>query len=381
MRAPLVSFLLMLLPVSLAAQKAQPIEPLPQPADLKLLLQTDDGRTEFHLGELIKLKIGYASPSAGRYLFESTVLSRSGMRSATIECTPKDKVIDRLEVTGVVSAWQMFYSGPGCGVGFGSGGGIGCADCDGETPITEKPEWWIHILLNQRKQFSQPGRYICRADSADVRLASTSRENPYIFELKSVPVELNIVKDFAWSKQTLDASVTDWQRRACYLGTENFVNCSEDAEVIRFLNTDDSLRAAASLYPGPEGWGAKDDFFKAFMENPNRKLALELLRNRSLDPDVIVNDQLAGIIVGMAIQVDSPSAFEPGSDPAVFHERSLSLLNTYLQDLGASLPKKTAKALIASRETYERMAGGMYCNAEPLVADSEVQAVLAAVPR
>lgn len=375
-----------LLPTLLAAQTSasneKQIIPLPQPPDLRLFLQAEDGRAEFHLGELVKLKVGYSSPIAGKYVVIRGGSLQPGEHSFDIQCTPSATVRDVRKPLPGVDVGRMLNSGPGCGVGLGSGFGGGCGDCSGEIQVTEKPDWWFPVLLNYMQQFAQHGEYTCTATASDVRLVSSSKEMPIIYRLTSEPLKLAVAEDAAWSKRSLDAAAQDWETRRCAEQKENeFLGCSEDAQTIRFLNTDDSLRAAVTFYPGPSGWGTGEDFFKAIMENPNRKLALKLLRKRTLEKDFPVTETLAMLIVGMEIGESSPAAYDPASDPSVFHEQAISKLWEYLHELGVSLSRKKSKAQGESKNTFEQLATRKYCNEDPLFTDDEVQTVLLGLPK
>jgi hypothetical protein len=352
-----------------------------QPSDLKLLLIPDAERTEFRLGELIKLKVGYSSPSFGRYVhFGAGSPTHAYGRSFEVVCTPAEKVIDRRKVTGEVNASPMFYAGPGCGLGGALGSS--CGDCDGEPAITEKPDWWFPIVLNHRVQLLEPGEYSCKAKAADVRLASTPRDMPSIFELESNPLALRVTRNDTWSKQTLAAAERGFREKSCVNPSQAaFVECAETADTIRFIGTDDSLRSATVLFNGTDGSYSQDEFWRAIAESNNQKLALTLLRERSFQPDVRVTQRLVGLIVGMSLRERSSAAFEAGADPHLYHDESLTLLREYLVDLGRSLSNKSRGALPDSRKTFEDMALATYCDKGPLLSPVEMDSILASLPR
>src|SRR5712664_643963 len=83
------------------------VRPLPQPSDLKLLLETQDGRTDFRLGEIVDLKFTYSSTTPGRYIHFQPANRYPGASALAIQCEPADGVIDRDKENGRLGAWRI----------------------------------------------------------------------------------------------------------------------------------------------------------------------------------------------------------------------------------------------------------------------------------
>lgn len=357
------------------------LQPQRQPPDLTLLLQAEDGRREFRRGEAIKLKLGYTFTTPGRYMQIQPADRLEGGQGFSIRCEPGDSAVDRIKDPGNLSAWSILNAGPSCGFGFGGGIGGGCGDCRSELPITREQAWSFTFELNDRVQFMQAGRYSCTAAAADVTQTASTYDGQVAVEMTSAPLVIDVYNDRAWSGVALADAVRQLQSDICKQPGNHEQKCGLASRVVLFLDTEESLAAAVRLLGTTEKTGWEHYLWLAVLQTRHRKLALDLLSKRALDPDFAVTDTVLDTLSAMALREAAPQAFAANANQAAYHPQALDLMRGYIRTLGDSLREKRGNALDVSKSTYEHYASAMFCEVEPLIPMGEMQATLASIAR
>ena len=295
---------------------------------------------------------------------------------------PSDEVIDRVHKTGRVSADTILHS-LCIGEGIGSGGGSSCADCDGVYKLRIEPVHFPYIL-NYRFAITVPGDYTIRAEAANVvSTGDVSKPIP----VTSTELKIKIVRDDNWSHQQLRLAVDRFeeaQRKYLLKGwnasdpgpvefvqqTETALEIDKSAEIIRFLDTEESLREAVRLFDGsPRIATYENVFLNAILESSHRDLAVPLLASRMVDDDFLASEEFIDMLTAMTIQIEEPIAFERAdlSSRQQLNPRTLDILRGYVLALGHSLSSKRSGARKLGIATFEHYAAKEYCTGEPLI--------------
>ena len=187
--------------------------------------------------------------------------------------------------------------------------------------------------------------------------------------------------DPTWSAETLSKTLQELKTARCINAPDHGLHCTELISTIRFLDTDDSLRALVRLYCGNNNENLADQAWLGILQTRHAQLRLELLEKRMQDPDFTVARWFLDTLVALAIQRDTPEAFNgdtPAKDGSPYYAASLSLLRGYLKLVGDSLPNKQGEARRLTLETYKGYASSLFCEDDPLIARAEMQRVLRA---
>jgi len=238
------------------------------------------------------------------------------------------------------------------------------------------------ISLNYDFQFRQPGRYLCTEHTSDVTTkAKSPDEERTAIAIDSSPLTLDIADDPTWSAETLAKTLQDLKAARCNDGPDKGLRCSELVSTIRFLDTEDSFSELVQLYQGKEEPDWRHQAWLGILQSRHAQLRLDLLEKRIQEPDFSATSPFLDTLVALAIQRDSPEAFDgdtPAKDGAPYYATSLSLLRGYLKLVGESLPNKQGEARRVSLETYKGYASSLFCEDDPLIAPAEMQGVLTA---
>jgi hypothetical protein len=348
-----------------------------------VLLQTKDGWTQFHFGEMVELKLQYAALQPGRYVHVNLNELKGG-HSWQWQCEPASQVVDRRKNNGDISASRFYYARENCVEGFGGGSGGGCGDCGGEYVLGPAPLSY-DVLLNNELQFLQPGRYTCRVSTADVATPATSpAEERTAIELVSNPVVIELNEDPAWSATTLSAARQQFSSAHCLALPDESAPCWDPVNTIRFLDTEESFAELVRLYKGVDKPSWQELLWLGILQSQHPKLARELLEKRMVDPDFTVTTGFLDTLTAMTLREDHPEALtEPvlQGETSIYHDQALELLRNYLRTVGKYLPAKWAASRAESLETYTRYASQSFCEDKPLIPSAEMRKVLAATKR
>ncbi|HVO81479.1 MAG TPA: hypothetical protein VMT28_12145 [Terriglobales bacterium] len=343
------------------AESTQPIRGAP---GLALILQTKDGRKEFHFGEAIELRLQYLASQPGWYGRVSNLRLQGG-HSWQLRCEPANRTIDRRRTDGRISAARFLHSGEHCGVGSGIGSGT---SGHGEVPLGPDPLSYV-FTANDEVQFLQPGRYSCTLVSADVASVATGpTEERTAIELTSNPLVFDLKEDHAWSQATLTEALRQFDRAKCVGLPQEGSRCWDPVNTIRLLDTEDSLRALARHYRGVNKEYWQELLWLGILQSQHRQLARELLEQRMTDSDFVVTSGFLETLTAIALQEDHPDAFNEPDEREVnraYHQPALEILGAYLRQLGESLPSKRSEALTQSLKAYQEDANDTFCEDPP----------------
>ena len=352
------------------------------PPGLSFVLTTRNGQKLFHLGEVIEIEEDYSSSIPSQYSLLQNPQKVEGGSPSSLTIVPSTEVIDRAHQTGRVSADTILRSlcvGEGIGFGIGSS----CGDCDGVYKLRIEPVQFQYIL-NYRFAITVLGDYTIQARGANVvSTGDVSKPIP----VTSTELKIKIVRDDKWSHQQLRLAVDRFEEaQSKYLlrgwnasdpgpgefvqQTETALEMDKSAEIIRFLDTEESLREAVRLFDGsPRIATYENAFLKAILESSHRDLAVPLLASRMVDDDFLASEEFIDMLTAMAVQIEEPITFERAdlSSRQQLNPRTLDILRGYVLALGHSLSSKRSGARKLGIATFEHYAAKEYCTGERLI--------------
>jgi hypothetical protein len=360
-------------------QQGDQVTAIANPPGFSYRLATKTGQKVFHLGEMIEMEESLSSSIPDSYLLLQNPRRVPGGSSSALTILPSDRVIDRAQNTGRVSAYQILHAD--CSGSGGSAGG--CGDCDGVIKLGASPTNYDYVL-NYHFALTAPGIYTIQARARNVVLSNDPREP---LPTVSTLLVVEIVSDENWSHLQLQLALEQFaraQQRYLEKGggsdevpanellqeTETSEQMEKWAETIRFLNTDESLRESVRLFDGSDTMARHENaFLKAIVESPHRDLAVSLLSKRMTDEDFAVSENLVDLLTAMTIQTEQPVVFERTDLDSLqqLNPRTTEILRSYVLALGQSLPAKHGTARDAALAAFRGFASQEYCNGQPLL--------------
>lgn len=365
-----------------------------QPPDLHYQLATKDGRTVFHLGEIIELEETYSADVPDKYLLLSQPKKVNG-HAAQMTIEPNHGVIDRVLDEGMRSVESIMHAN--CG-GIGGGIGGGCADCDTQSRLSSSPIR-IPFNLTRRFQITESGHYFLQTKAANVVVAPTAEQLSMPITLTSNVLEIEVIEDPLWSTEMLAAAIEQFNKaQAKYvsrgwdklpmsqMGTEGIgerVNLEgemqEAAEKMKLLDTDESLAEIIRRYDGASiGWDYyRYILYEGIIRSKHTSLAIDLLSERMLQPDFWVSERVIDQLTAMKLQSQFPAALDSNdsSYKKQFYPEARRVLHDYVLAVGKSLTVKDANAHAPSLNVFNLYAKQDYCTGQPLISKSEMQAI------
>ncbi len=352
------------------------------PPGLSFVLTTKNGQKLFHLGEMIEIEEDYSSRIPGMYSVLQSPQKVEGGSPSNLTIVPSEEVIDRVHQTGKVSA-AAILNARCSGQGIGSGEGGGCGDCDGLYLLGTEPVRFPYVL-NYRFAITVPGHYMIKARAANV---VSTRDVTKPIAVTSTQLEIEILRDDNWSHQQLRLAVDRFEEaQRKYLvnrrnpsdpslsegaqQTETELEMEKSAEIIRFLDTEESLREAIRLFDGSPRVGMYENpLLKAVLESSHRDLAVPFLANRMVDEDFVASVDFIDMLTAITIQIEEPISFDRGDLPSrrQLNPRTLEILRGYVFALGHSLPSKRSGVRELGIATFEHYASEDYCTNDPLI--------------
>ncbi len=316
MRRALVTLLLVKVAVAQPFSEPPPIDPAVQ-----LHLSVADNGREFHIGEIIPIKLAFHSRVRERYEVDQAQYDRSGrMNYEHFGVTPSDGAVDPL---------AEYYSS-----GTHMGGGL-----RGFAFLTGKP-WSIRLNLNEWVLFTKPGEYKLKVSSKRVsvvdpaspfgtsRITATSNE----ITLKILP------RDPPWEKRTLEAAVAKSKTNSvAKLDDRDDSPARRAMETLRFLGTPEATRELVKRMRG-ENRALDVICFFGVISSPDRAVAREALEAALVDPNHPVDDNFLDALAFIIAEEDAIRR----DDDSVQNERKV------LEKLVQALPNKRGKALRVS---------------------------------
>jgi hypothetical protein len=354
---------------------AQGPQAVSAPGDVVLKLETDGDGQQFHLGELIPIKLSHTANSPGRYIWVSQSSKLSGGRSVEISCSPPAERASRSASTPNETTFGQMLNTPCGGVGGGIGGG--CGDCDGEYPLTTTALTFSVVPLNTYVRFRTPGTYTCEASSADI--TSTPRDErirPALL-VNSNPIVLTIISGPSWAHSAALAYAEAYEKlcRGSDVPEHRFLQCSDVAQRITYLDTADSLAIEVKGYDGKNhGW--ENGFWDAIQHSSHPEESLRLMTARMQQPDFEVSTGVLEWLASSELRMQVPDAFQGGT-PATYHAQAVEELRKYVRLLGSSLSQKDSNVHSESVKTYRAFAEQKYCEPRSLISTEEQNQMLA----
>ncbi len=349
------------------------------PPGLSFMLETASHQKAFHLGEKIEIVEAYSASVPGMFSLLQDPLKVEGGANSNLTISPDAGVIDRVHNDGRVGAADILNAN--C---MGGTGGLGsCGDCDGVFRLGSVPVRFSYPL-NYRFAITAPGHYRIQARAANVALSNDlTKPIPII----STALEIDVVRDDSWSYQQLQLAVDRFEKaHRKYLQKRWSPDVADPAEVaeqmdlaaeiensveiIRFLDTEDSLQEAVRLFDGEPVVAMHDNpLLKTILESTHRDLAVSLLAARMVDDDFIVSVDFIDTLTAMTIQLEQPILFErhDQSSRQQLNPRTLEILRRYVLALGHSLPSKRIGVREQGIATFEHYASEKYCTSEALI--------------
>jgi hypothetical protein len=369
-----VAGVILILGLSLLAQSD---EPVPAPGDVTLHFSTDGDQDQFHLGELIPIEYSYSAEISGKYFLVSQSTKLEGGRGLEISCSPEVQLVrPSLPLPEGTTFEAMLNSCGGVGGGFGGA----CEDCNSEFPLNPAAIRFGPIPLNMYVRIRTPGTYTCTASSAEVTMAPADEKVRPALLVKSKPVPLTIVDEPAWSHlaDIAYSGIYDKLCRGDDVAQDRFLQCSNIAQRITYLDTPESLATEVSFFDGGnQGWD--NGFWGAIQHTSYPNDALRLMTKRIQDPDVQVSMAILESLASWDPKIDSPDAFRAAT-PTTYHSAAVEKLRKYVRLLGSSLSGKRPEVLKESAKTYRMYSEQKYCEAQPLISLEEQHQVMAALP-
>jgi hypothetical protein len=248
-------------------------------------------------------------------------------------------------------------------------------------------------------QITEPGYYVIQAEAANGVLAPLDLERSTPISLFSNAIQIDVVEDLAWSQAKLDDAVARFEAaRASYLSggwsllspqdlSPKDLHASMDlqwkmqsaAEIMRVLDTEDSLREIVKRY---DGAAQNPDYynhvlFRAIIQSKHHSLAIQLLADRMLAPDFSVSPELIDQLTAMTLENQFPGALAEDRDSNLrFYPAARQILYDYILRLGKSLPNKNENALDTSLATFKTYANEDFCTGTPLMPDASFNHVI-----
>jgi hypothetical protein len=308
--------LLLLVKVAIAQPpESTRIPPIDPKVEFKISLVGN--RHEFHMGEIIPIKLSFSSRVKNRYQLNEAHYDRSGrMEYEHFIVTPTDGAVDPL------ANYER-----------GMGGGL-----TGFTFLTNKL-WTIQLNVNEWVRFTEPGEYQLKVTSNRVEIVDTSsRYGTSRITATSNEIKVKILPhDRDWEKRVYDEAVMTLATRSSMKPEDEDNSPSYRAlETLRFLGTPEATRQLANQLRGESRGNLDFVCYIGLVTSPEQAVAREALEEVLADPDRPIDDTLLDTLISLE---------RDNANPAV---TSAEEEQKALEKVVAALPKKRDKALRVS---------------------------------
>jgi hypothetical protein len=238
-------------------------------------------RREFHIGEIIPLKLAYSSRAKKRYQLNDANYDRSGrMEYERFIVTPSDGAVDPLA--------EYFATG------LHVGGGM-----QGAVFLKPKP-WTIDLDLNEWVRFTKGGEYKLRVAARRVEIVDSSRPRGTVpVTALSNEVTLRILpRDPEWEKRTYYQAVATLKNPSSDKRDKTWKSPALRAlETLRFLGTPDATRELANQLRADDPRRGDFDCYIGLVTSPERKVARQALEEALADPERPISDTLLDALI------------------------------------------------------------------------------------
>lgn len=277
------AFLLALAAIALAQEPEETPAP---PVDPKIAFKVSviGERKEFHIGEIIPIKLSFSSRIKNRYQLDEASYDRSGrMNCEHFKITPADGAIDPLADYFAPDSVHI-------------GGGL-----RNYSVLTNKP-WTIQLHLNEWVRFTKPGQYKLTVSSDRVEILDrSSRYGSSPVSAVANEITLKIVpSDTAWQRQVLNDVVAKLNApEPVQLKTQKHGDPDaprrELAETLRFLGSADAARESVQQLRHGDSLLNHSCFF-GIIASPEPAAAREALVQALADPDFPITDTFLNVL-------------------------------------------------------------------------------------
>lgn len=376
---PLFQTTLLLFSLVAGAQNATPIPAL-APDTVTLQLTTEDQRNQYHLGEVIKLRLLYSGLLANRDLWVNMdpEFVRVGGGAIQVNCDPPPPTRARTGSLKHLRNFESMVLGSCSDAKFnlhiqygGVLSGIVSYPIQDSVPFGPVP-------ITDYVRLGSPGKYTCHVTS--IQLTSRGQDKVH-FLLKSNSLELTIVDHPEWAHQAA-LNYGEAFEKSCLAernGDRNSDRLRKCSDLVRRITTLDTLE---SLELETKYWDGRSDewdvaFVNAISATSHPREALQLMTKRIQDPDVRVYAyDLVKLAMG-SLDMESPGALENG-DPAQYHSQAVDKLREYVRLFGSNLAKKHPDVWDFDMGAYRDLAEGKDCSGATLIPSEERDQVISA---
>jgi hypothetical protein len=233
------------------------------PPGILFTLQLKGGVHEFHPGEIISLKLGFASTLSKTYVALGSFWDRSGRAE-----------IDAFHVEpmeGVVDPLQDYF-----GLHYGRAGG----SVSSNFVLEEKPQY-AEIELNDHFRFDKPGHYRLHVTSGRVSPYSNPQaalRGENLLPVTSNAVEFEILpSDPAWAENELQSLIRTLDSKPFPMARQG------TSRALRFLGTEAAAREMVRRLAGAEQH-EEFQYEAGLFGSPHRKLIVEEMEARLAAP-------------------------------------------------------------------------------------------------
>ncbi len=299
---------------------AQPPKPTPTPpidSKVEFKVSLVGNRHEFHMGEIIPIKLAFSSSIKNRYQLNEAHYDRSGrMEYEHFIVTPPEGAVDPL----------VNYES-------GMGGGL-----TGFTFLTKKP-WTIQLNVNEWVRFTNPGEYKLSVSSNRVEIVDASSPpgtRPITATSNQITLKI-LPRDQAWEKRTYDEAVATLKSPSP-AKSEDIENSPayRAFETLRFLGTAEATRELANQLRGDSRGNLDFVCYIGLVSSPERAVAREALDAALSDPDRPIDDTFLDTLVVLERNDANHNVSSQENEQRV------------LEKVAKALPNKRGKALRVS---------------------------------
>lgn len=344
----------------------------PAPSDVQLTVSTENGRTQFHLGEEIRLQLRYAATVDHKYLLVGSGVGAKGWQEGRLVCTSGEGRVPITVTDRRVSASNFLHQ-----------------SCSAEIEPLSKKETHgprrfqpigvsplvRELIANDVLELTHPGNYLCSFTDGTL-VESPKTLDVDALRLTSNPISFSIADESAWSANTLKEMLDRLSANKCVPENDSY-RCGEVAEQLRQLDTPDSLAAMTQMLNGGDklpSW--QKQLWLGLFQSRHQDDVIRLLEMRYTDPDFGVTVENMETITGIRLRKAFPQAFASTARPEDYRSAAVFLLQETLRKLGDSLPAKSPLTKAISTKTYETLASQDFCEKEPIIPEAERKRVL-----
>jgi hypothetical protein len=291
------------------------------PLDSKVVLEVSlaTSQPQFHIGEIIPIKLSFSSSAKDRYQVNMAQYDRSGrMNYERFEVSPADGAVDPLPHQT------------------GSLGGL-----TNHQFLALKP-WSIKLNLNEWVRFTRPGEYTLVVSSNRVGVRNpASPLGSSTVTARSNQITLKIVAGSpSWQKQLLSEAVAILDAPAKQQDAELAASSRRRAfEILRFLGTAEAARELARRMRGDESDGMDYVCMQGLISSPEREAVRAALAEALADPSHPIDGHFLHTLLRLNL--------EPGATNVNWQDEQRKAT----EKLITALPAKRGKALAISLST------------------------------